>query len=59
MSKYLVICTITKASGNQFFEVEANSEDDAIAKWKNGECEFIEEEVEVTDIVVDSAEKID
>lgn len=48
MPKYLVTCSVEHASGWQVFSVVADSEEEALRKFKAGDCEFEEDEVEVT-----------
>lgn len=48
--KFTVRVPIEKATGNQFFTVDAGSEDEAVAKFKNGEGEFEFEEIDVENL---------
>ena len=50
MPEYLVICDVEGASGTQTWAVTAENEEDAVAKYKAGECEFVEEDIEVTSL---------
>jgi len=48
MPKYILVYDIIDAEGTQEYEVEANSESEAIKKHKNSESIFRCEEIEVT-----------
>jgi chromosome segregation ATPase len=48
--KYLLTCGIKEASGHQCWTVDADSPEDALAKFKAGEGDFYAEEVEVTSL---------
>lgn len=47
MKKYQIIVPITEAVGNQTYEVEASSPEEALEKIKKGGGQFVEEEIEV------------
>jgi hypothetical protein len=46
--KYNLDVEIKSAQGTQEFRIEANSKEEAIEKFKKGECELIDSDVEVT-----------
>jgi len=54
MHKYMIPVCVTKAEGQQTFSVEADSPEEAIEAFKNGEGELVEEEIEVTDLDTES-----
>lgn len=45
--KYRITCEVKQTHGEQTFLVDADSEDDALAKHKDGLSEFEAEEIEV------------
>ena len=45
--KFYLTYMIESCYGSQVFSVDAESEEEAIEKHKNGESEFVEEEIEV------------
>ncbi len=47
MSKYEINVDVSDVRGWQIFHVEANSEEEAIEKFENGEGEFVEQELEI------------
>lgn len=47
--KYVIPLEVKSCNGNQEFIVEADSIEEAIEKFKNGEGEFLSEEIEVMD----------
>jgi len=50
MKEYLITVPV-KARGHQQFTIMAESEDDAVEKFNNGDdCEYVGEELEVTDL---------
>lgn len=50
MKKYQIQTVVEAASGTQLWSVVAESEAEALAKFKQGLGEFVEEEVEVTQL---------
>lgn len=58
MSKYEIHCSIKRATGTQVWEVEANSEQDALARHNRGESELISEEIEVHELGETSVEPV-
>lgn len=50
MSKYRVAANIERASGTQYWTVEADNPEEALLKHKKGESEFEFEELEVTEL---------
>ena len=56
MKKYIIPVTILSASGCQIYGCEAESKEEALEKFKNGECDFVEEEVEITNLDFDNLE---
>ncbi len=48
--KWLITVRVEKAEGWQQFTVEAANEKEAARKFKSGEGEFVDQEVEVTKI---------
>lgn len=56
MPKFLVTTSVTAAAGHQYWEVEADSIEEAKIKFDEDGGEFINEEVEVTDIEFESIE---
>ncbi len=56
MPKYRVCADITSASGTQEFLVEAESADEALCKFRKGDCEFDCEDVPIDDIDTVNAE---
>lgn len=50
MKKFQIVRSVQDASGHQIFEVEANSKEEAAEKFRNGEGDFVSEEVEVTSL---------
>lgn len=54
MKKYRIIRYVTEAHGTQEFEVYADNGDSAFEKFKNGEGELVDSEVEVIALGEDS-----
>lgn len=54
MAKYTILVTITCASGWQQFEIEADDEKEARAKFNNGDGELVHEEIQVEGFEIDS-----
>lgn len=50
MPKYQLTRSVQSAQGYQVFEVEADSEEEAFAKFQQGEGDVVHEEIEVTDL---------
>lgn len=55
--RYRITCAVERVHGEQTFLVEADSEEDAIAKHHDGLSEFEAEEVEVTTLGEPRAEE--
>ena len=56
MKRYDVMVPVTNIQGHQFWEVDADSEADAIARVRDGGGDFVAEEVEVTELDFANAE---
>lgn len=48
--KYRIDCGVKSARGWQSFTVEAGSKEEALRKHAEGESEYLDEEVEVTEL---------
>jgi len=53
--KYLVEVPVKSVDGSQSFMIEADSAEKAIAAVRNGGGEFVEDNLEVTELDFDSA----
>jgi hypothetical protein len=54
--KYRITVPVKCVSGYQIFDVEAKDEDEAMELFNGGEGEFVDEELEVTDLDKANAE---
>lgn len=50
VKNYLVLVTVNRAEGHQVYRVKARSPKDAIQQYEKDGGEFVEEEIEVTDL---------
>lgn len=50
MKKYQIVVPVEQAHGHQIWEVEAESREDALKKYKEGQGEIVADEVEVTSL---------
>lgn len=58
--KYHITASVRNASGHQLWEVEADSPEDALAKFNDGEGDIVHEEIEVNsleDVTLDDVEE--
>ena len=53
---YHITIPVDSVNGFQIWQVEANSEEEAIQMFQNGEGEFLDEEVEVESLDMDNLE---
>jgi hypothetical protein len=60
MNDYLVTVQVVKATGwQQYLVRDAKSKADALARFRNGECEFREEELRVAKIDAGKADAVE
>lgn len=50
MPKYQILVDVRSVSGTQLWEVEADSPEDALAKYNDGDGDVVHEEIEVTSL---------
>ncbi len=50
LKEYLVTVSVKAARGTQMYTVNATSAEDAVSRFHNGEGEFVDQEIEVTDL---------
>lgn len=56
MKKFIVRVPVTHVDGHQTYSIDAESEDDAVAKVRAGEGEFYSEHLEVMSLDFESAD---
>lgn len=56
MAKYHIVVPVKDVHGFQHFAVEADSEQAALAEWRKNGGDFVEEDLEVTDLDEANAE---
>ncbi len=50
MKEYFIERVGTSFNGSQYYKCEATSKQQALENFKNGDCEFVEEEFEFLDL---------
>ncbi len=50
MKTFMITAEVRRVMGYQVFQVEAKNEKEAREKFESGECDFVEEELEVVSL---------
>jgi len=59
MAKYHINTKIKSAKGFQTWEIEADSSDNALELFKNGEGNVVEEEIEITSLEIPDIDDVE